>query len=245
MSTVLIAGGMGDIGRAIAVRFAGAGERIALLYHTTPDAEARSFIEGLPGTGHVALRCDITDAGSVAGALAAVLKQGDPISLCVHAAVASIVRKAAYDIPPEEFRGQFDVTCFGGLNLFQAVVPRMVRGGKILGITTSAADPGGQSSAMAGYVAAKYALRGLLRELSRELAGRGIGVAAVAPGFVPTKLHRDLPEQVFNFLKDRQPAELVSTPEEVARKVEEVCRLDITDMSGKSFPVKGGEPSSL
>lgn len=212
----ILSGGMGGIGRAIAQRLAVEGKRVCVLYHKSPKAEADAFVASLPGSNHLALACDITKAEEVSVAVATAHERLGGLDIAIHAAVSPLVREKASAIDPLAFKQQFEVTAFGGLNFFQAVIPslRAQKSGHLIGITTAALDSGALSG-MAGYVCAKYALRGLLHELALELAPH-IRVDEIAPGFVPTGLHADLPEQVRAFITERAPGQ---TPGEVADMV--------------------------
>jgi 3-oxoacyl-[acyl-carrier protein] reductase len=245
----IISGGMGGIGRAIATRLAADGFSVALLYNSTDKSDADAFAASLPGTGHIALRCDITKSSEVESAVMLANEAMQDISICIHAAVSPIVRKTASKISPEEFRSQFEVTAFGGFNLFHAVLSRMRerKEGLIIGLTTAALEEN-DGGAMAGYIAAKFALRGMLRELSHELEPQGVRVNAVAPGFVPTRLQSDLPEPVLRFITERAPTQ---SPEDVAEVVSFLCSDEGSGESGKTFSIQTighdikGIPSAL
>ena len=64
--TVLITGGSRGIGQACAVAFATAGARVAINFRKNSRA-AQTTIESLPGSGHIAVKADISDADEVEG----------------------------------------------------------------------------------------------------------------------------------------------------------------------------------
>lgn len=235
--TAIISGGMGDIGRAIAKRCAESDIRTCLLYHKTARRDVDIFIKKLSGSGHTAYQCDITDESEVRKTVRLAALDMGRIDVCIHSAVSPLVRKRVSEISAQEFREQLEVTLFGGLYLFQAVIPHMKEKakGNIIGLTSVAIEPESPLAPMAGYLAAKSALRTLLRELSKELSASGIRVNAVAPAFVPTALHRDLPEQVFRFLSERATQD---SPQDVANAVMSLCAPDCTQ-TGLSFHIDG------
>jgi len=193
----VLSGGRGGIGRAIVSRLEKDG------YHVC------------------ALVCDVTKSEEVYAAVAKTHAQFGSIDVAIHAAVSPLVRERASVIDPLKFRQQFEVAAFGALVFFQAVLPymRAQKSGHLIGITTKALDTD-TFSGMSGYLCAKFALRGLLRELRFELAPN-IRVDEVSPGFVPTTLHADLPEAVRAFITERAPSQ---TPEEVADAVSKLLR---------------------
>ncbi len=235
--TVVISGAMGDIGRAIAKMCASHGVQVCLLYHKTSQKSVDTFIKTLHGSGHRAYLCDITNEREVKDVIRHIALEMGRIDICIHAAVSPLVRKHVSEITTQEFRDQLEVTLFGGLYLLQSVIPHMKNSaqGTIIGLTSVAIEPESSASPMAGYLAAKSALRTLLRELAKEVSHAGITVNAVAPAFVPTTLHRDLPEPVFKFLSERVARH---TPDDVANVVWSLCAPDF-NKTGLSFSLEG------
>ena len=181
--TIAISGGMGRVGRALAHRFAREGHTVIFTYHSHSSRDARKFLKSLPSKKHYACMCDITNSVQVREGIAAAAKKRGPIHIAINAAATPIARKDTAHISPTVFRQQFEVTTFGALNFFQAVIPHMTKDGrsKIIGLTAAEIEPGVVAGNMAGYVSAKYALRGILRELAYELSASQIAVCAVAP----------------------------------------------------------------
>ncbi len=241
---IVISGGLGGIGRAMASRFARDGHAVFVLDRKEAVEAATEFVSSFKDGNVRAYPCDITDASDAKKAIDEIVARAKSVDVCIHAAVSPLIRKRASMISPEEFRQQFDVTVFGGLNLFQAVIPYMKKqkSGLIIGFTTSALEPEAGESKMAGYASAKSALRGLLRELSFELKTDGIRVNAIAPSFVPTQLNGDLPLEVKQFIVERAPS---TTPEAVADMVADVCSGGNKESTGMSYPVGGGKVSPL
>lgn len=133
--------------------------------------------------------CDVRDAAQVARVFADAARDfGAP----VHAVVAN----AGINVPPgplaqfddERFRQLVEVNIVGAFHVLREAARQVADGGAIVALTTSMvrhAVPGGGP-----YTASKAAVEGLLRSLSKELAGRGVRVNGVAPGPVDTELYR-------------------------------------------------------
>lgn len=240
----IISGGTGGIGRVIARVLAQQGHRIVLLSYAQDGDEV---LKTLSGSQHSVYQCDLTDAAAVRATIQKVRDIYGRIDHCVHAAVSPLVRKKASVMTSEEFRQQFEVTTFGGFNLFSSVIPFMKEQqyGRIVGITSVAIEQNVPAGSMAGYVAAKFALRGLLRELATELRLHGVTVNAVAPDFIPTLLHKDIPERALEIMREKKTNGEFIRAEDVAHAVAFLLSPESGTVNGISLPVSGGDGMTL
>lgn len=238
---------MGGVGKAVATRLAADSYRVALLYHTTPSKDADTFVRTLSGEGHSAHVCDITEPKEVDRVIAQIQKDHQTIYGCVHTATGPIVRKGILDLDPAEFLEQYKVDVLGGFTVFKAVAPlfKAAKEGVIIGITSMFIEPNHKAPRMGAYVPAKFALRGLLRELSSELAPYRVRVNALAPSFMKTNLSSDLPEKVFEFAEAKNPMKSLLTPELLAGVVSFLCSDEAQAITGVSLPVAYGEVENL
>lgn len=176
---VLVTGCSSGIGRATAARLAAAGWPV---YATARRPES---LEALVGLGCRALTLDVTDDDSMRAAVERVMAD--------HGAVGVLVNNAGFSqsgpveaVPPDQARRQFDTNFFGPARLCQLVLPAMrAQGwGKIVNISSM----GGRLTFPGGgyYHATKYALEALSDALRFEVAGFGVDVVLVEPGFIRT-----------------------------------------------------------
>jgi NAD(P)-dependent dehydrogenase (short-subunit alcohol dehydrogenase family) len=91
--------------------------------------------------------------------------------------------------------------------------------GTLIGITSTVIESASTPARMGAYTVGKIALRGLLRELHRELSPFDIRVFAVAPELMRTKLTADLPEKFFELVEQRSGSAAITTPKQVAETV--------------------------
>lgn len=184
--TVVITGGAGTIGRALARSFGGEGAKIALLdLPSSPSSEAQEELQRA-GIEAIAVPCDITDTEQVQTAMNAVRRALGSIDVLINN--AGIVHRSAFaDTRPDVFRRVMEVNLFGALHCTQACMDDLVAGrGLIIAVSSIAglAPLYGRS----GYAASKHAMHGLFESLGAEVADQGVGVLMVCPSFVESGL---------------------------------------------------------
>jgi len=241
---IIISGGMGGVGRATAAAFALAHYRVVVLYRNSSDKEIAEFRQSMPDE-HIFMRCDIRDAQEVVRVINDVFQKTGRIDVAIHASVDQIKREKLLEMDGSAFRSQFEAGLFGAFNFFQPIAKIMKREqhGTLIGITSGVLELPTTPARMGAYTVCKIALRGLLRELHRELSSKGIRVFAMAPGLMRTRLNADLPEKFFEMAMKNQ-GETLMTPEEVAKVTIRLCA-DTTTPSGMSCLVSSGEITPL
>ncbi|MBW1880121.1 MAG: SDR family oxidoreductase [Deltaproteobacteria bacterium] len=177
---VVITGGAGGIGRALAASFAREGARIALLdLASSPLVEACEALESA-GAEALAIPCDVTDPAQCAAAMQQVREAWGGVDVLVNNA-GMVHRSAFSDTSLEVFRRVMEVNFFGSLHCAQAALPDLMERRGLIVVTSSIAGMAplyGRS----GYAASKHALHGLFESARSELAGQ-VGVLMVCPSF--------------------------------------------------------------
>lgn len=175
MQTILITGTSSGYGLETARRFLAEGWTVIATMRTPRDGI-------LPRSERLrVLPLDVTDAASIAAALAAA----GPIDALVNNAGIGVV--GAFEATPmAHVRKLFDTNTFGVMAMTQAVIPqfRERRSGVIVNVTSSATlTPMPLASA---YTASKQAIEGFTGSLAHELRHFGVGAKLVEPGYGPT-----------------------------------------------------------
>ena len=126
--------------------------------------------------------------------------------------------------------------------LAKEVAGHMQKNAAFIGITTHAIEPG-VLQPHGAYIPAKYALRGFLRALSAETKESGIRVYAIAPGFLPGGLNKDIPQSIQDFLAQKSGTDQTSV-RDIATLARELCVGDTRFPSGSSiaFPSLTASP---
>jgi enoyl-[acyl-carrier protein] reductase III len=240
----LVTGGTRGIGRAISLELARQGARVFALY-----ARNRKSAEDLLATAAQenlkieALRGDLTNEETLKKLLEELHAKTDLVDILVHSA-ASGVHRASTELSEKHLKWTFDINVFAIHNLIREVSPKIPRGGRIVGITST-----GGTRVIPFYAAvgsSKGALESLFRHYAAELAPKGITVNLVCPGLVLTDAIEAFPEKEARLQRvtEGTPSGRMTTPEDVAHMVNFLCHPLSSQIVGQTFTVDGGKTLS-
>jgi len=240
--TAVISGGLGDIGRAVAMELARCGARISLGDMKSAE-EARPMLDQLEALGAQAVytQADIRDSQAVEYWMDVTEKRlGLPTLIISNAGI--VTRASVMDITIEQWNNEFAVNVGGALTLCRQAARRLMKEGvpgKIVLLGSWAAHRPNKN--IPAYCASKAALRMLGEILAVELAAHNIVVNELALGVVHAGLSADnlsrMPQEA---IAAKIPAGQWIEPEEVAWQVAHLCDPRNTNMTGSVVVMDGG-----
>ncbi|MGW6732058.1 SDR family oxidoreductase [Streptomyces sp. NPDC055013] len=186
---VLVTGAGSGIGRATAYAFAEAGARVVAVDRDTEAAARTAEMSRLIGAPEAwAETVDVSDEQAMEKLAAKVATEYGVVDVLVNNAGIGL-SGSFFDTTPEDWKKVLDVNLWGvihGCRLFGKQMAERGQGGHIVNTASAAAYQ--PSKALPAYSTSKAAVLMLSECLRAELAGQGIGVTAICPGFVNTSI---------------------------------------------------------
>lgn len=175
-----ITGGSKGLGLSLAQRLVKAGAKVAVTSRSK-----HALVEKL-GTAVLPLAVDLADEASVRAAVAETIAHFGGIDVVVNNAGYGQFG-AVEEVSDAQARANFDINVFGLLNVVRATLPqlRQQRSGHLINLASIAGLTGGFPG-FGVYCATKFAVAGLSEGLHSDLAGLGVNVTCVYPGYFRT-----------------------------------------------------------
>ncbi len=235
----LVTGASRGIGKAIALRLARNGRRIALLSRSEgPLSEVRAQIEDAGGEADL-WPVDVADAEALAHAVEDVAARMGRLDILVNN--AGVTRdNLALRMSDDDWDAVLDINLKAAFVASRAAARTMMRAkfGRIVNIGSTSGVVG--NAGQANYAAAKAGLIGLTKALARELGGKGVTANVIAPGFIETDMTSHLPEQVHERVLEATSIRRLGAPEDIAEAVAYASSDGAGYLTGQVICVDGG-----
>lgn len=236
----LVTGGSRGIGRSIAIALAGQGAIVLVNYNGSRERalEVVAEIEKCGGQAE-AVGCDVSDFTACGKLVEEMIGKYGHVDILVNN--AGVTRdNLILRMTEEEYDKVLDTNLKGAFNTIRHLSRYFLkqRGGKVINITSVSGIMGnpGQSN----YSASKAGLIGLTKSVARELAGKGICVNAVAPGYIATDMTEAMPEKARDALLQMIPMGRIGSPEDIAQMVVFLAGNASDYITGQVIHVDGG-----
>lgn len=240
--TALISGGALGIGKAIALKYAQEGANVAII-------DLENNIEWIRSLGGKAMGiiADVQDKEQVDAAIVQVTDTLGSIDIAVvNAGICELT--SFLDITEEAWDRHISINLKGAFLVGQAVAKQMITNGVTGSIIHMSSVNGIRAEAeQAHYNASKGGMNLLAMSMAVELAGHGIRVNALCPGFIATRLtlaEIDQPAGITEYLKSI-PMGRIGVPEEIADAAVFMASDESRYMTGHCLVIDGGQVTKL
>ena len=236
----LITGASGALGKAIAHRMAAEGAAVAVHYNSN-QAGADELVAVITADGGqaVAIGGDIaTPDGGTVIVERAIAELGGIDILVNNAGITRDtllmrMRDEQWDeVLTTNLRSAFVCSRRAVREMIRQREGRIINVSSVVGIS---GNPG-----QTNYAAAKAGLIGFTKALAKEVAGRGVTVNAIAPGFVISPMTNALPADLQQQILERIPLQRFAQPEEIAGAVVFLASADAAYITGQVLAIDGG-----
>lgn len=236
----LVTGASRGIGRAIALSLAERGVAVLVNYNGSQERALQTVEQIRQDGGQAeAFCCDVADYAACGKLVEEIIGKYGHVDILVNN--AGVTRdNLILRMTEEEYDKVLDTNLKGAFNTIRHLSRYFLkqRSGKVINISSVSGIMGnpGQSN----YSASKAGLIGLTKSVARELAGKGICVNAVAPGYIATDMTDALPERAREGLLRMIPMGRVGSPEDVAQAVVYLASPAADYVTGQVLCIDGG-----
>jgi 3-oxoacyl-[acyl-carrier protein] reductase len=236
----LVTGSSKGLGKAIAIRLAEKGVRVAVNYNTSPDA-AGEVVKAITDAGGsaIAVKADVSNLDQVVAMVKHVEEELGAVEILVNNA-GIINDQLLMRMSDEAWQQVIDINLNGTFYCTRAVLRNMVRArwGRIINIGSVVGMRG--NPAQTNYSASKAAIMGFTKALAKEVANRNITANVVTPGYFETETTAILTDEQKAYWLNAIPQGHFGEVDDVAHMVTYLADEKAKYITGQVISVDGG-----
>jgi 3-oxoacyl-[acyl-carrier protein] reductase len=237
--TAIVTGASRGIGKAIALRLAGARAKVACVARSVDKLQETSAAIAAAGGSAEVHPCDVTDSAAVTKLVEELAEKWGGLDIVVNN--AGITKDTLIPRMSDEDWDAVIATNLRSVFLFTraaSLVMMRKRSGRIINISSVSGLMG--NPGQANYSASKAGVIGLTRTVAQELAGRKVTVNAICPGFIASEMTQAMGATLDEFVKTRIPAKRLGEADEVADAVLYLASDSAAYITGEVLTIDGG-----
>jgi len=236
----LVTGGSRGIGRAISIKLASEGAKVAVNYSRSAEKadEVVAIIKEAGGEAF-SIGFDVSDDEKAKEGIATVVEKFGSLDILVNnAGIASdglLMRTKTSD-----WQRTIDVNLSSCFYLSKAATRPMMKAkyGRIINISSVIGEMG--NAGQVAYAASKSGIFGLTKSIARELGSRAITVNAITPGFIETDMTADMTEERVEAMTSQIPLGRLGSVDDIAELVTFLAKPSAGYITGQVIGVNGG-----
>ena len=238
----VVTGGDSGIGRAVAIAFAREGADVLIAYLPEEEQDAQETLRWIEQAGRkgVAVPGDLQEEAQCQAVVARAVEELGGVDVLVNNAAYQMALDGLESLTTEQLERTYRTNVFAMFWLCKAALPHLEPGASI--INTSSIQAYQPSTELLDYASTKAAIVNFTKNLSQELADRGIRVNSVAPGpvwtpLIPATMEPDKVEQ----FGEQVPIGRAGQPAELAPAFVFFASQESSYVTGEVLGVTGGK----
>lgn len=241
--TAFITGASGDIGFAIAKKFAQNNFNLLLQYNITDIAEKTTYLKNSYGIDVKTFKCDFSKIEDIEIFADNIIK----LQNIFYNSIDVIINNSGMslyglfqDVKNEDINRIFNINLKAPIIITKKLLKLMIskKEGNIINISSVWGETGGSCETV--YSATKAGLIGFTKALAKELAPSHIRVNCISPGVINTKMISSFSDSEISALKDEIPMGRLGLPEDIANAAYFLASENAEYITGEVLKVNGG-----